>query len=315
MTSKAEIFGHVEEQVNILGFGYSQNIFVNEKQNWFHNLHLGLTLEYVSMDIEESELNFADGSDNIESLDLETLDAKNGFSGSVGLLSTLYKGQDGAFFSPTIKLGGVYRFASSAKADDNEFNFTDIDGQDLTFLTSDIFNGKPASWDAGLSSDMLIYSDNDTGIVSLGLAGQYGKTKFDSILTDMNYEKYALGAALRFSFADSNIRQIELRAGTYWQESDAYKNQLLGHYNDQQRSDGNLDNLFGLVYPDIDGITLGVQIAFSGGLVLEFANEKRDLKNAYQCVTLVDNNCDPTQRSKELSEDYWTFALRYFWND
>lgn len=123
--------------------------------------------------------------------------------------------------------------------------------------------------------------------------------------------------ALRLTRVRGNfLRQIELRLGYYQEQSDSVKNKVL-IYNNALRAEDPAQRNFqdGLVYPDVSGYTWGLQLAFDGGYLLEFASEHRNLENALFCNVLdpLTNRCDRDFTNQKLSERYWTVALRYNW--
>ena len=300
----SNIDGYISEEVAIFGGGFSSDLWTSPEKTWFSSFHYGLTLEYVSVDTEGTDLTYFDGNSE-SSIDIDEIDVSEGFSGSLGFLASIYKGQSGVNFSPTIKLGGVYRTETFSSVDETEQTF---DG--VGVKTSEFFNSKPASWDVGVSANMNIASGPSFGLVLLELAVQQGETEFNSIFTDMNYEKTAVGASLRWILQDSFFQQVELRIGSYSQESDAYRNDIIALDNIDNADDSQI----GMVYPDVDGFTWGLQLALSNGLTLEYASESRDLNNANTCINSpVTGSCDLTQASSDLNETFQTLAIRYNW--
>jgi len=314
----SEVVGKVEEEVSILGFGYAGDVFVNNDRKWFSSLHYGLTLELIETEIGESEFDFY-GSNGKERIYLESIDVESAFSGSLGILSTIYNGDKKENLSPTIKFGGVYRFGT-AGIDTEKETYNDRQNEEVVLETQDFFNSKPSSWDMGLSADMKLGSSINYGLFSLELATQIGETEFDSVLTNMAYEKVAHGAALRWSPIDSFVNQVEFRMGVYTQESNSHLNSVIKHNNALEKADyklnGNGEDFYsrGLIYPDVEGATWGIQLAFSGGLILEFAQEERELNNSFTCFTEIGGNqCIKGQEDTNFSETFTSMALRFSW--
>ena len=303
------IRGLIREKVSISGFGYSGDIFNSETRQWLTSAHYGLTLEYVKNNISDSRLTISDFDSAIE-LNGQDLSASHGWSGSLGFLTTLYRGKLREPFSPIIKLGGVYRF-STVQADQT------VMFEQTTLGADNWFNVKPPNWDLGLSSNMQLTSGPSFGLLSIALSGQYGQTEFDSIFTDITYKKTAFGTALRLTrLQGSFVQQVELRLGVFVEKAASeVNNVLLGApvYQDQQRDIfrfvRNID--LGLAYPDIKGFTWGLQVAFEDGLLFEFASEHRVLQKVFHCdgEFIAVGECAP----KESSRHYWTAALRYNW--
>ena len=311
--------GYIVEDVSIYGSGYSGDLYLNKDSKWFSSLHYGFTVEFIDVNTDGSELEFdLDGTDtNVKPIPLDSIDVEEGWTGSFGFLATILNGHLGERWSPTVKVGGVYRMEAYSSAKTKDIGFYADQVGDISLKTQDYFNSKPASWDFGFSANMKISSGPSFGLLSMEVATQIGETEFDSVLTNMSYRKQALGMALRLTRVRGNfLRQIELRLGYYQEQSDSVKNKVL-IYNNALRAEDPAQRNFqdGLVYPDVSGYTWGLQLAFDGGYLLEFASEHRNLENALFCNVLdpLTNRCDRDFTNQKLSERYWTVALRYNW--
>jgi hypothetical protein len=311
--------GYIVEDVAIYGSGYSGDLYLNKDSKWFSSLHYGFTVEYIDVTTDGTELLFdLDGTNtDTKPVPIDSIDVQEGWTGSFGFLATIYNGHLGDRWSPTVKVGGVYRMDAYSSAKSQDISYYDEQVGNITLKTQDYFNAKPASWDFGVSANMKISSGPSFGLLSLEVATQIGETEFDSVLTDMNYRKQALGMALRLTRPRGHfVRQIELRLGYYQEQSDSPKNKVLIHNNNLRADESGNDNFRdGLIYPDVSGFTWGVQLAFDGGYLLEFANEHRNLENALFCnvTDSVTDRCERSLTNRKFSETYWTVALRYNW--
>jgi len=304
----SEVLGKIEEEVSILGMGWSSVLWNTPDRAWFSSLHYGLTLELVMTDYGLSKVDFYGMSTNggIDRVDLE--DSNEALSGSFGVLSTIYKGDSRQVFSPTLKFGAVYRLKALSLASGSDIEMMDRNRDDVTLNSDDFFNKKPTSWDMGLSASTLLGQSINYGLFSAELAVQVGETQFDSVVTNMNYERSSIGASIRWAPIDSVLKQIELRAGSYTSESDSIYNAAI-----IQRNQGR-ELPSGLIYPNVNATSWGLQIAFDGGIALEFAQEIRTLDNTMVCVD-SDNDkwCDKESDNQSFDETFSSFSFRYNW--
>lgn len=310
--------GLIREKVSITGIGYSGMLFNHKKRNWLSSFYYGFTLEYINNSISNSTLNLSDAFDNELTLDDTSLVKPKGWSGSTGFLTTLYQGQIRNPLSPTIKLGGVYRWQTNKKNQSLVWANEVSDAHyDQTFNTREWFNAKPASWDLGLGSVMQLTSGPGFGLISSQLSLQHGNTQFNSEFTATDYRRTALGAAVRLTrLRGAFIQQLELRFGVYQEKATSQVNQILQSnpvYIDVERGNFRFVRNFelGLAFPETKGLTWGLQLAFSNGLLFEFAAEQRQLNHVFGCVggNISAANCT----DKNTERRYWTAALRYNW--
>ena len=302
--------GFVKEKVNITGLGYSADLYSTETRKWFSNLYYGFTIEYVKNSTDGTRFEHISGLTNYDRVRFTSIDVAEGWSGSTGFMSTLYKGHSGEVLSPTIKLAGVYRFSTFSEARPPEL---EIDGFVVKDDIGSLFNSKPPSWDVGLSASKInLTSAPGFGLLSMSMSYQIGETTFDSILTDMDYRKKAFGASLRLTREKGTFfQQFELRVGSYSEVSDSPLNTVLNSQQLISNETGNrVNHDLGMAYPDVAGLTWGFQVAMSNGLLFEFASEKRTLERAYSCF---DNGPYSAAdcKARDLSSRYWTGAIRY----
>jgi len=304
----SEVFGKIEEEVSILGAGWSSVLWNTPEKTWFSSLHYGLTLELVMTDYGSSDIDFYGMSSN-GGIDRVNLDESNeAVSGSVGVLSTIYKGDSRQVFSPTVKFGAVYRLKAISLDSSSDIEMMDRNRDDVNLNSDDFFNKKPSSWDMGLSASTLLGQSVHYGLFSAELSFQVGETEFDSVVTNMNYERSSIGASIRWAPIDSFVKQVELRVGSYSSESDSIYNAAI-----EQRNEGR-EFPTGLIYPNVNATSWGMQIAFDGGIALEFAQEMRTLKNTMVCIDSDNDSwCDKESDNQSLDETFTSFAFRYNW--
>ncbi|MCJ8273239.1 MAG: outer membrane protein transport protein, partial [Psychrosphaera sp.] len=103
--------GYIVEDVSIYGSGYSGDLYLNKDSKWFSSLHYGFTVEFIDVNTDGSELEFdLDGTDtNIKPIPIDSIDVQEGWTGSFGFLATILNVHLGERWSPTVKVGGVYR--------------------------------------------------------------------------------------------------------------------------------------------------------------------------------------------------------------
>jgi len=204
-------FGNFREDMNIFGFAVAAS---SEDDRFKY----GMTLEYINIKYDTDDLYLLnlDSSQNYKVYRIETeYNHAYGFSGSFGMLATLYSNKEQAF---RIKLGGTYRFHSSLTADigDEAKTSEEAVNMEISEIIKDqmVFR-KPASYDIGLS-----FSKSFIKLRSAFLfAWQYGITDWTKTnnAIENKYEKSSLGAEWQLAF--KNDTRIAFRSGFYISEA------------------------------------------------------------------------------------------------
>ena len=201
-----DIDGFLDETIHIYGVGASYKILKRDDPGFLTDLSFGGTAEYVDMNAEDSE--FTDNGVAISQDDM----TKSSFSGSVGVLATLFKTET-AEGNPDLRvnLGGTYRFDTSSDV------LSEDDGTASSEFKYSTIWGKPASWELGLAvaKNFSFLASRLTGSV------QYGSTDYDTIIedaefsgTDFTYDKWAFGVEYQMNSADWGfLEQVAVRAG------------------------------------------------------------------------------------------------------
>jgi hypothetical protein len=238
-------FGEIEEDMHIVGLAGARSL-LNDR------LKIGVSLEYVLIKYDDDKLryiyDYSGGSYWYKKANSD-MDA-NAFSGSIGVLATPINYKPLAL---KVKIGGVYRFQSSASpATEKDETATHVE----EVITDQLVFNKPASYDIGIS-----FTKGFTAIKSqFTFSAQYGFTDWSKAndYLENDYSKTSFGAEWQILQKLAIFDAISFRGGFY--ESVASKT-----------DEG---------WPDVQGYTLGIGTRVGGKWGGEFTYEYRTLSFA-----------------------------------
>lgn len=188
-------WGHVHEVMRIFSLPYAISLF-DER------LKIGLALEYVQVDIEDSGVFFRDSFGLVDVYGLEK-DSAGSFSGSAGLLVRLMETEKGQ-----LSLGLTWRLGSSS-----DIGAEVISDRDTTSSAAALFFDKPDSYDIGLAYKR-IFSPAESLLFSL----QYGHVDWGDARTagsGFSYGTYAAGLEYQLIDQKARMKIKSLRLGYY----------------------------------------------------------------------------------------------------
>ncbi|SLM32861.1 exported hypothetical protein [Desulfamplus magnetovallimortis] len=152
--SRQKAWGHVHETYQILGIPVAK-AFLDGR------LRLGMTLEWVLIDIGGSDISYRDQWGWVDVYNMNE-DSGGGLSGSIGAQGILFENKDSSY---NLTLGAVYRFKTSTdignKAVVNEYD------QGI----NSIFFDKPQSFDIGMAFNKSFPTKEN-----ICLSAQFGST-------------------------------------------------------------------------------------------------------------------------------------------
>ena len=216
-------WGHVHETYQILGIPVAKSFFDDK-------LKLGLTLEWVLLDIGDSDINYRDQWGWADRYQPDN-DSTNGLSGSIGVQGTVFEDKE---LSYNIKAGAVYRFKTSTDIGKEALNNEYDQG------VESIFFDKPRSFDIGLAFEKSFATKEN-----IYLSLQYGSTDWGGASggnENFKYNKISLGAEYEVTKTLLFIKKTAVRAG-YYQSTASGSSSIWS-------------------WPDVTGITFGAGIAF-----------------------------------------------------
>ncbi|MDY6903509.1 MAG: hypothetical protein SWH61_02380 [Thermodesulfobacteriota bacterium] len=188
-------WGHVHEIMRVFSLPYAVALFDG-------HLKLGLSLEYVDIDVGDSGLYLRDAYGIIHPYELKD-DSGDAFSGSAGMLCDLVdSGKSRLTVGLTWRLGSSTDIGSEAVSD-----------LDTTQAAGDLFFEKPAGYDAGLAYKRK-FSPHESLLFSL----QYGSADWGGAMADggsLSEATYALGMEYQLTNKNAVLKVKSLRLGYY----------------------------------------------------------------------------------------------------
>ncbi len=193
--SRNVAWGHIHEIMQIISLPYAVSLF-DER------LKIGLELEYVNIDIEDSHLFLRDSYGIIDKYDLAEESAGD-FTGSAGILLRLLDNDKRQF-----TLGATYRAGTSTG-----IGIEAVSERDTTSSAGALFFDKPDSYDIGLAYKR-IFSTAESLLFSL----QYGSVDWGGARASgrsFSYNTYALGLEYQLVNQKALFKIKSVRLGYY----------------------------------------------------------------------------------------------------
>ncbi|MBF0200994.1 MAG: hypothetical protein HQK66_06735 [Desulfamplus sp.] len=246
--SRQKAWGHIHETYRILGIPLAKP-FMDGR------IRLGMTLEWVMLDIGGSDIAYRDPwgwEDGYSPLD----DNGAGLSGSMGAQALVIQDKDKSY---DIKAGAVYRLNSSTDIGKNAMVNSYDKGIDAVFFD------KPQSMDFGVALNKWFPTKEN-----ICISFQFGLTdwgKAGGADEDFSYTNIALGAEYEVVKKFGFIEKTAVRAGFY--QSTASGDSTIWNW------------------PDVTGITFGAGVGFGDVseegkdyFQIDLSQELRSLENS-----------------------------------